>query len=76
MSPAGSIAIDVPDPIVSRGDNVTFTCSADGGPNNVFVWLFSRENVLCEDCIVDIDSEWQPCMYAMYNYNPTFSIYK
>lgn len=42
MSPNGSIEVDPPTPeIVDAGDNVTFTCSADGGPNNTFLWLRS-----------------------------------
>ena len=53
MSPAGSGAIDPPDEVVSsHGDDVMLTCSADGGPDNVYRWLFS-ENVLCEECIQD-----------------------
>ena len=42
MSPNGSITVDPPTPeIVDAGDNVTFTCSTDAGPNNVFLWLRS-----------------------------------
>ena len=42
VSPNGSIEVDPPSPeIVDAGDNVTFTCSADGGPNNTFLWLRS-----------------------------------
>ena len=35
----GEVMIDVtPSSILSRGDNVTLTCSARGGPDNVFQW--------------------------------------
>ena len=38
MAP-GELLVDVtPSNILSRGDNVTLTCSARGGPDNVFQW--------------------------------------
>ena len=42
VSPAGSVTAS---PIVqnsSLGVNVTFTCSANGGPNNMFEWTYTR----------------------------------
>ena len=57
MSPAGSGAIDPPDQVASDGDDVMLTCSADGGPDNLYRWLFSGENMLCEECIQDINGE-------------------
>ena len=41
VSPNGSIEVDPDIEIVDAGGNVTFTCSANGGPNNTFLWLRS-----------------------------------
>ena len=39
VSPEGSVSV-LPSQVFSdRGDNVTFNCSSQGGPNNVFQWL-------------------------------------
>lgn len=54
MSPAGSGAINLPDQVVSRGDDVNLVCSAGGGPDNVYRWLFTAEDELCEECIINI----------------------
>ena len=39
MSANGSVTIDPDFIIVDNGSNVTFTCSARGGPNNTFLWF-------------------------------------
>ena len=39
VSPEGAITISPSNTTVSTGDNSTLTCSALGGPNNMFAWL-------------------------------------
>ena len=36
----------------SRGDNVTFTCHTDAGPNTTYLWLYNIVDVVCiqSDC--------------------------
>uniref|UniRef100_A0A1X7T947 Ig-like domain-containing protein n=1 Tax=Amphimedon queenslandica TaxID=400682 RepID=A0A1X7T947_AMPQE len=47
VNPLGSVMISVSSATVSGGDNVTFTCTAGGGPGNTFSWLDSM-NVLTD----------------------------
>ena len=42
-----NVAADPPD-VLSLGDNVTFTCSALGGPNNMFQWQKDGQDLLSE----------------------------
>ena len=39
VSPEGSVMVTVSDMISTRGSNVTFSCSAMGGPQNSFTWM-------------------------------------
>ena len=39
MSTNGSVTIDPDFITVDNGSNITFTCSARGGPNNTFLWF-------------------------------------
>ena len=39
VSPEGSVEVSPLNETFDRGDNVTFTCSARGGPDNTFQWL-------------------------------------
>ena len=39
MSPSGSIMVDPVNDTVSYHASATFTCTADGGPNNIFRWI-------------------------------------
>ena len=43
VSPNGSVAVFPDEVSASFGDNVTFNCSAKGGPHNVFRWLKDGE---------------------------------
>ena len=43
MSANGSVTIDPDFIIVDNGSNITFTCSARGGPNNTYVWVRSMD---------------------------------
>ena len=43
MSANGSVTIDPYFIIVNNGSNITFTCSARGGPNNTYVWVQSMD---------------------------------
>ena len=38
MSPSESVAISPQQPILTSPSTITFTCTAQGGPNNEFVW--------------------------------------
>ena len=39
MSPNSSVILDPDFIIADNGSNITFTCSASGGPNNAFRWV-------------------------------------
>ena len=39
VSPEGSVEVSPLNETFDQGDNVTFTCSARGGPDNTFQWL-------------------------------------
>ncbi len=39
MSPAGSVKVFPENEIFDYGDNVTLSCTAEGGPGNVFWWI-------------------------------------
>ena len=41
MSANGSVTINPDFIIVDNGSSITFTCSARGGPNNIFLWVQS-----------------------------------
>ena len=43
VSANGSVIIDPDFIIVDNGSNITFTCSARGGPNNTYVWVQSMD---------------------------------
>ena len=46
----GELRIDTtPSNFLNRGDNVTLTCSASGGPNNVFQWQKDGADLLGEN---------------------------
>ena len=38
MTPSGSVLLSPRRTTASGGDNVTFTCNAQGGPGNTFAW--------------------------------------
>ena len=39
VSPEGSVNVTPPSVSADRGDVVSFTCSAEGGPGNQFTWV-------------------------------------
>ncbi len=41
VSPGESVAVLPKDEVFDYGDNVTLNCTARGGPNNAFLWLFN-----------------------------------
>ena len=43
MSANGSVTIDPGFIIVDNGSNITFTCSARGGPSNIFLWFHTAD---------------------------------
>lgn len=46
MSPSGSVSIPpVSSTTVSGGDNITITCTAQGGPGNTFAWIHSGNTI-------------------------------
>ena len=38
--------------ILSRGDNVTFTCQTDAGPDTIYLWFYNVSDLVCvsSDC--------------------------
>ena len=45
MSPSGSITLSPSSTTASGGDNVTFTCTAQGGPGNTFAWTHNMNPI-------------------------------
>ena len=45
VSPGSSVMVDVDDANTTNGSSVTFTCAAEGGPDNVFVWIMTMDLV-------------------------------
>ena len=35
---------------VNHGESANFSCSAMGGPNNMFIWLKNGSDVICSNC--------------------------
>ena len=51
VSPRGSVEVDPPNNItLNAGESINFTCSAMGGPNNMFMWLKNGTNIVCSNC--------------------------
>ena len=50
MSPKGSGQITPSTLVAYPGDDVTFQCTADGGPNDVYMWLFDAIGNFCVAC--------------------------
>ena len=48
MSPGGSVAVSPEMVIADVGGTVTFTCSAQGGPNNTYQWQKNGEDLMDE----------------------------
>ena len=38
VSPEGSVSVSPQEAVTSRGDNISLSCFAQGGPNNTYVW--------------------------------------
>ena len=58
VSPEDSVLVSPVDMVFSRGENVSFTCTSMGGPNNVYSWAKSGE-IIANDSILtltDIDA--------------------
>ena len=53
VSPEGSVTISPLDVIATFGDNVTFNCTAMGGPNSTFQWV-KNGNVVGNDNILNL----------------------
>ena len=55
---------------VNHGGSATFTCSAEGGPDNVFRWLYNGTERLCSsNCTTDntsIDINGKDYNYTLY----------
>ena len=48
MSPEGSVAVSPEMEIAAIGGTVTFTCSAQGGPNNTYQWQNDGQDLMNE----------------------------
>ena len=45
MSPFGTVVVWPENSFVKESDNVTLTCSADGGPNNDYMWFYGSTSL-------------------------------
>ena len=72
VSPEGSVSIQPVNLTVSRYDDASFNCDADGGPNNMFRWIrgdIDLENLAGDMFIASnflqnlstiVDEDWEP----------------
>ena len=49
VSPDGSVQIDPVTVDASFGDEVSFTCSSDGGPDNQYQWIYLETNEIVQN---------------------------
>ncbi len=40
---------------LDHGDNVTFSCSSMGGPDNMYIWVRNASEEVCLDCEGETD---------------------
>ena len=52
MSPAGSVFVKLSPKTASGGDNRTITCTAQGGPNNVFTFMLVEQQSVMEGALM------------------------
>ena len=45
VSPFGTVVVWPENSLVKESDNVTLTCSADGGPNNDYMWFYGSTSL-------------------------------
>ena len=60
VSPDGSISVDPLSQTVKNGENASFTCSANGGPNNTFAWIRSNNSNILNDNSFQTEMSQQP----------------
>ena len=56
VSPEGTVSVTPNYTIAEVGDNVTFTCSAQGGPNNIFRWEHNNSFLTFESATITIEN--------------------
>ena len=70
VSPEGILSTIPTNVTVFRGDNITFTCQTDAGPNTQIFWLYNASDILCTtiNCTDTLTSKSVPLFNAYYNY--------
>ena len=48
VSPLGIVSTTPENVILSRGENVTFTCQTDAGPDTIYLWLYNVSDLVCQ----------------------------
>ena len=72
MSPSGNSAANPMNVTVNHGDSANFTCSTEGGPNNVVQWFYNGTERLCsancsaDNSTIDIDGEDYNIVHCSY----------
>ena len=50
VSPEDSVRVEPSLQIIDHGSEVNFTCDAQGGPDNIYLWFLNASNNVCTDC--------------------------
>ena len=52
VSPLGIVSTTPENVILSRGDNVIFTCQTFAGPDTIYLWFYNVSDLVCvsSDC--------------------------
>ena len=50
VSPEDSVRVEPSLQIIDHGSEINFTCTAQGGPDNIYLWFLNASNQVCTDC--------------------------
>ena len=50
VSPEDSVRVEPSLQIINHGSETNFTCFAQGGPDNIYLWFLNASGAVCTDC--------------------------
>ena len=50
VSPEDSVRVEPSLQIIDHGSETNFTCTAQGGPDNIYLWFLNASADVCPDC--------------------------
>ena len=50
VSPEDSVRVEPSFQKIDHGSETNFTCIAQGGPDNIYLWFLNASNHICTDC--------------------------